>query len=429
MPRICIDGFNLAMPHGSGIATYARNLARALTALSYETEILYGAAGPLGADERMNRRAVFDDAIAARRRVLTIARRFLPPTEVRAREISVPADPTTAPIPPRYPVADRVWAAHDLFHAANKRHVTYGRFTPVRLGDGPGPDVMHWTCPLPLEAPGVANVYTLHDLVPLRLPDATLDNKRAYYAMCRTIAQRADRVFTVSEHSRRDIIELLGVDGARVVNTYQAVELPEHWRGRDADSIATAVESRFGFAPQSYFLFFGALEPKKNLDRLVQAFLASGVKASLVIVGRRWRQRGRRFGLPSATSTAPNIPSHDRIRRYDYMPAERLRTLIAGARATLFPSLYEGFGLPVLESMLLGAPVLTSTSGSLPEVAGDAALLVDPYDVDAIKAGIRQLDADVDLRRALSERGALHAAKFSPERYRERLQAAYAPVL
>jgi len=104
-------------------------------------------------------------------------------------------------------------------------------------------------------------------------------------------------------------------------------------------------------------------------------------------------------------------------------------SLIRGARATLFPSLYEGFGLPVLESMLLGTPVLTSTEGSLPEVAGDAALLVDPYDVDAIRQGILTLDADEDLRSELSARGREQAEKFSPERYQARLEEAYRPFL
>jgi glycosyltransferase involved in cell wall biosynthesis len=111
------------------------------------------------------------------------------------------------------------------------------------------------------------------------------------------------------------------------------------------------------------------------------------------------------------------------------MPFHLLVSLIRGARATLFPSLYEGFGLPVLESMLLGTPVLTSTAGSLPEIAGEAAMLVDPYDVDAIRDGIRTLDADEPLRANLSERGRLQAAKFSPERYRDRLADAYRPFL
>ena len=105
-----------------------------------------------------------------------------------------------------------------------------------------------------------------------------------------------------------------------------------------------------------------------------------------------------------------------------------LVSLIRGAKATLFPSLYEGFGLPVLESMALDTAVLTSTGGSLPEVAGEAALSVDPYDVPAITNGIRALDADEGLRDDLVVRGRAQAAKFSPETYQARLRELYAKV-
>lgn len=94
----------------------------------------------------------------------------------------------------------------------------------------------------------------------------------------------------------------------------------------------------------------------------------------------------------------------------------------------LFPSLYEGFGLPVLEAMLLGTPVLTSTAGSLPEVAGDAAIMVDPYDVDAIRRGIRTIDADAGLREHLSAQGRIRAETFSPAAYRDRLTKLYGKI-
>lgn len=112
-----------------------------------------------------------------------------------------------------------------------------------------------------------------------------------------------------------------------------------------------------------------------------------------------------------------------------YLPLPRLIALMRGARGVLFPSLYEGFGLPVLEAMVAGAPVLTSNVSSLPEIAGDAALLVDPNDVDSIAAAIRQLDNDDDLCRTLVERGRERAKQFSPERYEERLAKLYRRVM
>src|SRR5438067_13843509 len=107
-----------------------------------------------------------------------------------------------------------------------------------------------------------------------------------------------------------------------------------------------------------------------------------------------------------------------RLYRFEYASRSMLVTLIRGARAVLFPSLYEGFGLPVLEAMLLGTPVVTSTTASVPEIAGDAAILVNPYDTRALSQAIRDLDQDEALRESLVERGFAQAAKFSEDKYR-----------
>lgn len=436
MARICIDGFNLAMAEGSGIATYARNLHGMLGDLGHETQILFSASRKVGDENLLNQIALFDSPTRTRfSAAMASLARIVPPMRPVAREVRMTGEVITAEMASHFPRADRVWARRDVFHAANRAHRAYGRMTPLRLGPDVATDVMHWTCLLPLVEPRIANVYTLHDLIPLRLPYTTLDDKRSYFELCAQVAARADRIFTVSEHSRRDIVQLLGVDEAKVVNTYQAVTLPPEVRDRSEQEVADELAGVFGLSPGGYFLFLGGVDPKKNPRRLVEAYAASLVKAPLVIVGAGWL--GSRLAswasdetFEASTSAGRGVETgRGRIRRYDFVPFARLMSLIRGARATLFPSLYEGFGLPVLESMLLGAPVITSTQGSLPEVAGDAALLVDPYDTDAIRDAIRTLDADADLRAELAARGRAQATNFSPERYRERLRDAYAPLL
>jgi glycosyltransferase involved in cell wall biosynthesis len=115
-----------------------------------------------------------------------------------------------------------------------------------------------------------------------------------------------------------------------------------------------------------------------------------------------------------------------RVMQVDYAPFPLLVSLIRGAKSVFFPSLYEGFGLPALEAMLLGTPVMTSNTASMPEVVGDAAIQVDPYDVGAMVQAIRALDTDADLRGRLSLAGPRRAAEFSEERYQARLRDAYA---
>jgi glycosyltransferase involved in cell wall biosynthesis len=294
---------------------------------------------------------------------------------------------------------------------------------------------MHWTYPLPLRAYGVANVYTFHDFVPLRLPFATLDNKQRYYRLCARLAREADHLVCVSEATRRDLISIFSVNEERVSVTYQSVDLSRYVEGKSDEEAARDVAGVFGLDWRGYFLFFGGVEPKKNLPRIIEAYLGSGVTRPLVVVGGQgWLNEDElRLMHPDFVEIRAlrdqALKREDRVRRYEYLPMTLLTSLIRGARATLFPSIYEGFGLPVLESMQLGTPVLTSNAGSLPEVAGEAALIVDPYDSLAIQRGIRALDADDALRADLSARGLAQAAKFSPENHRRRLAELYAKLI
>lgn len=146
----------------------------------------------------------------------------------------------------------------------------------------------------------------------------------------------------------------------------------------------------------------------------------------MIIGGRAWLDEGETVLL--AQVKRDGGPNADRIRQYEYMPFSMLVSLIRGAKATLFPSLYEGFGLPVLESMALSTAVLTSTGGALPEVAGEAALVVDPYDTRAIAKGIQALDDDADLRDNFERLGIAQAKRFSPDAYQQRLRDLYAKL-
>jgi glycosyltransferase involved in cell wall biosynthesis len=294
------------------------------------------------------------------------------------------------------------------------------------------PDIMHWTYPLPIELVGSRNIYTLHDLVPLRLPYTTLDAKASYRALTKACTECGDHICTVSEASRRDIIAEFAIDPARVTNSYQASPLPAAALAHSPAEDAAMIEGIFGLPAQGYFLFFGAIEPKKNLGRLIEAYLALRTETPLVIVGARaWRSEEelRLLREDEDGDSAHRQTLAKRIIRLDYMPRPLLLRLIRGARALAFPSLYEGFGLPVLEAMQFGTPILTSNTSSLPEVAGEAAVLVDPYDPLAIAAGLRALDSDGALRARLSQAGPEQAARFSEERYRERLEAMYAQVM
>lgn len=432
MKSICIDGANIGLPKGSGIATYGRNLLTNARVLGLGTQVLYGPAVPRTGSEVLNETALFEAEKPNRKMQKT--ERFRRTVASRFGRKAFPVVPGGEVIWPTQgggrPEADRFWAAQDLYLFARRAFNRYRTVTPLSFAatsDAPAPDVMHWTSTLPMHAKGVPNIYTIHDLIPLRLPHTTADDTGAYMAMCQSLAKRADHIAVVSETTRQDVIRILKVPEERVTNTYQAVSIPEPLTSRPDGDVARELEDVFNLGWKAYFLHFGAIEPKKNLGRIVEAYLASGSMTPLVIVGgRAWLDEGetallnqiRRDGAPGA----------DRIRQYEYMPFAMLISLIRGARATVFPSLYEGFGLPVLESMALGTAVLTSTAGSLPEVAGNAAISVDPYDVQAMAEGLRTLDADEGFRVELVARGRVQAGLFTPEAYQHRLRQLYHKV-
>jgi glycosyltransferase involved in cell wall biosynthesis len=428
-----IDGYNLALPNGTGVATYGHVLTNVLRGGGHRVTGLFGVDAGVDADMR---EVMFYDRLGQvpptptlrRKRSRRILRAALRPFHARAMaDVPRSGRIETGNLAERLPLFDRLATSPNLFEIAHRHFHIYGRFLRVRMEQPPA--IMHWTYPLPITLEGAANIYTLHDLVPLRLPYTTLDAKRAYRDLLAACTRTAAHICTVSETSRADIIAEFGIDRDRVTNCYQASPLPVPDSSPEED--AAMIENIFGLPHRGYFLHFGAIEPKKNIGRLLEAYLATGVSAPLVLTGGRgWQaQEELRLLVPEDEGdTLHGRRMAERVRRLEHLPRPLLARLIRGARAVLFPSIHEGFGLPVLEAMQLGTPVLTASGGALAEVAGDTALLVDPYDVSAITDGIRMLDADAGLRDRLAKTGPVAATRFSGAAYRTRLETMYARV-
>ena len=429
-----IDGYNLALPNGTGVATYGHVLADVLRNGGHHVVGLFGV--DAGRDQNM-RELLFYDRMGLvpstpalrRKRQRRIMRAALRPFHVRQLdEVSQTGRIETANLAERLPILDRLTTFPDLFEVAHRHFAFYGRFLRVRM-DRP-PAIMHWTYPLPIRLEGAANIYTFHDLVPLRLPYTTLDVKSAYRQLLAACAERATHICTVSETSRADVSAEFGLDPTRITNCYQASPLPAP--DSDPREDARIVENIFGLPHRGYFLHFGAIEPKKNIGRLLEAYLATGVAAPLVLTGGRgWQAQDElRLLVPEEEAdTAHGRRMAERVRRLEPLPRALPARLIRGARAVLFLSIQKGLGMPVPEAMQLGTPVLTSAIGATAEIGGDAALLVDPYDVAAIAAGIHALDTDDGLRDRMAAVGTAAAARFSKAAYRARLEQMYARAL
>jgi glycosyltransferase involved in cell wall biosynthesis len=298
-------------------------------------------------------------------------------------------------LPGKKPLA-RLWREHVLLPAACRRD---------------GIDLLH--CPksaIPFRAPCPV-VVTLHDLIPLKHPETERLAARLYWRLQIPIAaRRSSFIITDSEHARQEIMADFDVPAERI----RAVMLgfdPRMIEPRDP-ATGTAVRARYGL-PEQYLLYVGTIQPRKNIATLIEAFnllkKERGVPNRLVIVGRKGWLYDQLFARISELGLAKEIVFTG------FVPDEDLPFIYDGARVFAYLSLFEGFGLPPLEAMACGVPVVTSNTTSLPEVVGDAGITLPPTDVGAVCDALWRILGDAALRETMSRNGAARARQFSWE--------------
>jgi glycosyltransferase involved in cell wall biosynthesis len=268
-------------------------------------------------------------------------------------------------------------------------------------------------------------VVTIHDCIHLRFPQY-LPNRRAHaYArvMMTMAARRARRILTVSQASKQDILQYLDVPASKIEVIYNALD--ERLATPPPEEDITRVRERFQLrAP--FILYTGNIKPHKNVDRLIEAF---------AILRKRRPQELKLLIIGDEISKYPNLRRqihrfqlHQHVRFLGFVPDATVHVLYKLAAAFVFPSLYEGFGLPPLEAMASGTPVITSNVSSLPEVVGDAALLIDPMDASAIATAMQRVLDEPELRAELVRRGCERVKTFSWARSIARTHEVYAEV-
>jgi glycosyltransferase involved in cell wall biosynthesis len=257
-------------------------------------------------------------------------------------------------------------------------------------------------------------VVTVHDLGYRYYPQAHTWSSRTYLELStRWNAWVGRRVIADSEATRRDLITFYGLDPARIVVAYPAGA--QGMAPVTDERLLAEVQERYHTGPRC-FLYVGTLQPRKNLVTLVRAFAAL-VRSGVLDPEVRLVLGGKQGWLPEELASAlAEADMGKRIVLPGYVPDADLAALLSGALAFVLPSWYEGFGLLVLEAMACGTPVICSNASSLPEVAGDAALLFDPYDMGALERAMQRVYQDSDLRRALRLRGSERAMAFGWDR-------------
>ena len=357
--------YTAAVRQRAGIGRYTRELVAALLALeSPHQYVLFAATGGIGRQTSSVKR----QASSVKFRTIPISDEWMARFWHRLR-LPIPVEAITGPL--------------DVFYS---------------------PDFL-----LPPTRRSTRTLLTVHDLSFLRYPEAFVPKLRRYLERLvpRSIA-RADVVLADSAATQADIVSLLGVPPDKVQVLYSGVHpcfRPEAELGeRDR------LQARYGIGGRPYVLSVGTVQPRKNYIRLIHAFnqLTNQPTNQLLIAGGR--------GWLYQDIFAEAEKQGDSVRLLGFVDEADLPALYRNAVLFAFPSLYEGFGLPVLEAMACGVPVVCSDASSLPEVAGDAALLVDPHDEDALAEAMARGLEETDLRREMITRGLAQAARFTWER-------------
>lgn len=288
-------------------------------------------------------------------------------------------------------------------------------------------DLYHATCfVLPVARGNVRSVATIHDVVFRVHPEWVEPWLREYLDRWTEVSlELADRIVTVSSWSRDEIVRIYRTDPARITVIHNGVS------ARFSPAPAAEIErmrTKYSL-PERFFLYLGAIEPKKNIDLLLDACRwrldRSGASrpCPLVLAGATG---GQRYDLDGAISVR-RLGEH--VRRLGYIADEDVPAVLSAARVFVYPSLYEGFGLPILEAMACGTPVIAARASATPEIVGEAALLVDPTDPMDLAASIDRMLEDDELRRGCRERGLARATELSWDRCARQHLALYDELL
>jgi len=299
-----------------------------------------------------------------------------------------------------------------------------GLSVPVEVFVGPI-DLYHATdFVLPSTLARTRTILTVHDLSFVRVPDAASPRLKAYLdRVVPDSVRRADHVLADSQATKEDLVALYGVLPEKITVLLSGVGLQFQCA---SSGVVMTTRIRYGLGSHPYILAVGTVQPRKNYGRLIQALAllrAQGYDLDLVIAG------GRGWLEDPIYETVHTLQMTKHVRFIGFAREEDLPALYSGAICLAFPSLYEGFGLPVLEAMACGTPVVTSNVSSLPEVAGDAALMVDPYNVEAIAYAIKRILDDGELRGKLIERGYAQTGRFSWDKSARQLLQIYSDML
>lgn len=366
MMRICFDTRSTGRSGGTGVATYAQMLEKACETEGLEHSRLL---------DLQPRSSDFNPHSFPRQVLRLLKASF---SERRVRKSG-----TNYQVP-------------DLYRTATVRSRTWHKMTYLESLDPPL--LMHWTYPLPLAWKNTKNVVTIHDIIPILHPEYGRFSKSEMKRLLLQCCEQTDGIVTVSKAVQTDLISELGIAEDKITLLPQAVRFSDE----------ELHEARYTSppSPTDGFLYFGSIEKRKNIGRIITAHGLSRTRRPLTLIGNRG------FGAKDELAALYNHPRPELVHLVPWCSRSALIKAIQEARAVIYPSLAEGFGLPIIEAMMLGTPVITSFGHATEEVAQQAALLVSPVNVKEISEAIYTIGTNDLLYQSLIQAGLVRAEAF-----------------
>jgi glycosyltransferase involved in cell wall biosynthesis len=419
---VLVDSHDLAVPEGTGIKTYGLQLISVLKEFGANPDLLVSARtndNPLIAKSMLydppekNERAV-----QGWRRILRQRIRFGSLKAMHVPPVNGHGGPMVPDsVFPHGMGCSVIFNCYRASRAIQEKAKVISTFQTAKKYS-----VWHATQPLALRHKNAVQITTIHDLIPILQPHLCDEIRPLFYQRVEESIRKSRAIAVDSECTKSDLLKHFQVPEEKIVVTY----LYSSVSSEDCDPGAVETTMKvFNLERQKYILFVGTLDARKNIRRLVEAYLSLGSDQTLVLVGRMgWRGEEELKILAHMEKK----PGQD-VRWLAYVPKQTLSALYQGASCLAFPSLAEGFGLPPLEAMTSGCPVVCSSTTSLPETGGDAVEYIDPLSVQSIAAGLAKVIDGHAYRQDLIKRGRERARLFSRERFAEKIAELYGKAL
>ena len=413
---VLIDSHDLSLPNGTGIKSYGLSLIAVLKQLGAHPDLLVSARGnrnPLVA------RAMLYDPSARQERAVRGWPKAFKHFLFKSKQANYlpPNDTIGFPVPETvFPFGLGCSTLFNCYRVAQTLQARFKKTSTFRTKKNY--HIWHATQPLPLRHEKAAQVTTVHDLIPILQPHFCDEIRPLFFQRVEEAVRNSRAIAVDSEHTKKDLQNYFSVPDEKLTVVHPISHLS---RAACSDSEIDQTMKSLNLRREGYILCVGTIEFRKNLRRLVEAYLRLDSKLTLVLVGKMGH------GGPMELEVIKNLKRRtgQDVRLLDYVPGYMMPSLYQSANCLAFPSLYEGFGLPVLEAMMSGCPVVCSNATSAPEVAGDAAHYIDPEDTESLMNGLACVTGDAAYRQTLIERGRIQSQAFSVESFARQITELY----